>query len=39
MKDLRDVYEFDYSSHFFESIVFVSQHNGICEENIIEGLQ
>ncbi len=35
MKDLRDVCKYDYSSHFFGSIVFVSQHNGICEENII----
>lgn len=35
MKDLKDVCEYEYSSHFFESIVFVSQHNGICEEHII----
>lgn len=35
MKNLKDVCEYNYSSHFFGSIVFVSQHNGICEENII----
>lgn len=35
MKDLKDVCEYGYSSHFFGSIVFVSQNDGICEEHII----
>lgn len=35
MKDLRDVCEYGYESHFFGSIVFVSQHNGLCDEHII----
>lgn len=40
MKDLKDVYNFGYESHFFGSIVFVSQNNGVCEEHtIIDGQQ
>lgn len=35
MKDLKDVYKYNYSSHFFGSIVFVSEHNGNCDEHII----
>lgn len=35
LKDLRDVYTYKYESHFFGSIVFVSQNNGVCEEHII----
>lgn len=40
MKDLKDVYTCGYESHFFGSIVFVSQNNGLCEEHtIIDGQQ
>ena len=40
MKDLKDVYKHNYESHFFGSIVFVSQNNGVCEEyTIIDGQQ
>lgn len=40
LKDLKDVYTFNYESHFFGSIVFVSQNNGVCEEHtIIDGQQ
>lgn len=40
LKDLKDVYNFNYSSHFFGSIVFVSNNNGVCEEHtIIDGQQ
>lgn len=40
LKDLKDVYMFNYESHFFGSIVFVSQNNGVCEEHtIIDGQQ
>lgn len=40
LKDLKDVYIFNYESHFFGSIVFVSQNNGVCEEHtIIDGQQ
>lgn len=40
LKDLRDVYTYNYESHFFGSIVFVSQNNGVCEEHtIIDGQQ
>lgn len=35
MKDLKEVYKNNYSSHFFGSIVFVSEHNGNCDEHII----
>lgn len=35
LKDLGDVCDYDYQSHFFGSIVFVSKHNGSCEEFII----
>lgn len=35
MKDLKDVCEYGYESHFFGSIVFVAQNNGVCEEHII----
>lgn len=35
MKDLRDVCTYGYKSHFFGSIVFVSQNNGVCAEHII----
>ena len=40
IKDLTDVYKRGYESHFFGSIVFVSQNNGACEEyTIIDGQQ
>ena len=40
MKDLKDVCDNGYSSHFFGSIVYVSQNNGACEEHtIIDGQQ
>lgn len=40
IKDLTDVYQRGYKSHFFGSIVFVSQNNGVCEEyTIIDGQQ
>lgn len=40
LKDLKDVYRCNYESHFFGSIVFVSQNNGVCEEHtIIDGQQ
>lgn len=40
IKDLTDVYKRGYESHFFGSIVFVSQNNGVCEEyTIIDGQQ
>ena len=35
MKDLNDVCNYGYNSHFFGSIVFVLQHDGACEEHII----
>ena len=35
MKDLKDVCEYNYDSHFFGSIVYVSQNNGACDEYII----
>lgn len=35
LKDLKDVYVEDYESHFFGSVVFVSQNNGVCEEYIV----
>lgn len=40
MKDLKDVIYSNFESHFFGSIVFVSQNNGACEEHtIIDGQQ
>ena len=40
LKDLTDVYKRGYKTHFFGSIVYVSQNDGDCEEySIIDGQQ
>ena len=35
LKDLKDVYERGHKSHFFGSLVYVSENSGSCEEFII----
>lgn len=40
LKDLKDVYKRKHKSHFFGSLVYVSENNGGCEEfSIIDGQQ
>lgn len=35
LKDLKDVYERKHKSHFFGSLVYVSENSGSCEEFVI----